>query len=288
MILDGKKIAKEILEEIREQVLSIQGRKPHLALIIVGKNPASHAYVNAKKRSCHNTSILSTVIEYEETISEEILLQKIEELNCNPLIDGILIQLPLPKAIDEKKILLAIDPDKDVDGFHPMNMGKLLLGFDDGLIPCTPQGIYELLKRSNISIEGKHVVIVGRSNIVGKPLAALLMQKKKNCNATVTVAHSKSDHLEKIMQQAEILIVAMGKPHFVKKTMIQPKTVVIDVGITRLDNQLLGDVDFEEASSVASYITPVPGGVGPMTIAMLLKNTLKSFLKKNRLLQSEP
>lgn len=286
MIIDGAKIAKEILEEIRQKVALLKETKPHLALILVGNNPASSTYVNAKKRNCQKTGILSTSIEFEEMVSEEILLKKIEELNQNPSVDGILIQLPLPSHIDEKKILLAIDPKKDVDGFHPLNLGKLLLGIDDGFIPCTPLGIYELLKRSSISVEGKHVVIVGRSNIVGKPLAALLMQKKKGCNATVTIAHSQSERLEEITLQADILILAMGKAHFIKKEMVKPGAVVIDVGISRKNNQLIGDVDFKEVSLIASYITPVPGGVGPMTIAMLLKNTLNSFLKKNHLLPS--
>lgn len=280
-LIDGKKTAEKIQTEIAHQITQLKGRKPGLAFILVGENPASQTYVASKKKACASTGILSSLIALPETTSEEELLNEIEKLNCASHIDGILVQLPLPLHIDEKRVMLKIDPAKDVDGFHPLNVGKMLLGTDDGFLPCTPLGIHALLERHEIPLSGKHVVIIGRSNIVGKPLAAILMQKKKGCNATVTVVHSQSDHLEELTQSADILIAAIGKPDFVRKHMLRPGTVVIDVGINRLPNKkIVGDVAFEEVAPLASWITPVPGGVGPMTIAMLLQNTLLSFLRR--------
>ncbi len=280
MILDGKKIASSICDEIQREVSQIKKRKPHLAFILVGDNPASQVYVGAKEKACKTTGIESTLLKLPSTVREAELLQKIQALNEKMEVDGILVQLPLPTQIDEKKVMLAIDPEKDVDGFHPINVGKMLLGDESGFLPCTPHGIKVLLERSSIQVEGKHVVIVGRSNIVGKPLAAILMQKKKDCNATVTIAHSQSENLMEITKKADILVACLGKPHFIKKEMVRKGAVVIDVGITRQEGKLLGDVDFDAVSQVASDITPVPGGVGPMTIAMLLQNTLQSYRRR--------
>ena len=282
MIIDGKKIALKICEEIKEEVALLTGRKPHLAFILVGENPASQTYVQAKKKTCAMTGIDSTLIELPSSVSQEELIASIDKLNQNPEIDGILVQLPLPLQINERLIMSAIDPDKDVDGFHPLNVGKMLLGEEGAFLPCTPHGIHVLLQRSQIPIEGKHVVILGRSNIVGKPLAAILMQKHPHCNATVTVAHSKSEHLLSLMKSADILVAALGTPRFVKKEMVRTGAVVIDVGITKINGKIVGDVDFAEVEKIASHITPVPGGVGPMTIAMLLQNTLTSYRKSNR------
>lgn len=281
MIIDGKATAASISNEIEKIVKKCHGRKPHLAFLLVGENPASQTYVRAKKKACALTGIESTLLELSETITQEELLSHVRALNSHPEVDGILIQLPLPSHMDERVLMLAIDPTKDVDGFHPINVGKMLLGEEGGFLPCTPHGIKILLERSRIPVEGKRVVIIGRSNIVGKPLAAILVQKKPHCNATVTIAHSQSEHLVEIAQSADILVAAIGKPHFIKKEMVRPKAAVIDVGINRLANgKLVGDVDFEEVSKIASYITPVPGGVGPMTIAMLLQNTLLSYSRR--------
>lgn len=280
MLIDGKKIANEIQAEIEKKVAELQGRKPGLAVILVGDNPASQSYVRSKKKACASTGIVSIGIELPASISESDLVKQIEQLNRNPEVDGILVQLPLPPHIDEQTITAAIDPAKDVDGFHPMNVGKMLLGDESGFLPCTPHGIKILLEKSKIPVEGKHVVIVGRSNIVGKPLAAILMQKKPHCNATVTVAHSQSENLTALTRSADILVAAIGRPLFIKKELVKPGATVIDVGINRLpDGRLVGDVDFHAVSEVAGHITPVPGGIGPMTIAMLLQNTLWSFLK---------
>jgi methylenetetrahydrofolate dehydrogenase (NADP+) / methenyltetrahydrofolate cyclohydrolase len=281
MIIDGKAVAHSLYLEMEKKVSGLKGRKPCLAFILVGENPASKTYVASKKKACGTTGIDSSLLELPASISQEILLAHIHALNADPEVDGILVQLPLPKQIDEKAVMLAIDPEKDVDGFHPLNVGKMLLGDDSGFLPCTPHGIKVLLEISQIPVEGKRVVILGRSNIVGKPLAAILVQKKPHCNATVTVAHSQSEHLVEIARSADILVAAIGKPRFVTKEMIRPGAAVIDVGINRLeDGKLAGDVDFAEVSRVASRITPVPGGVGPMTIAMLLKNTLLSYMRK--------
>ena len=278
MLIDGKKIAAEIQADIAKKVAEIQGRKPGLAFILVGENGASQSYVRAKKKACASALIISTVIELPASIAETDLLKQIDQLNQSPRIDGILVQLPLPPPINEQIITASIDPAKDVDGFHPLNVGKMLLGEEGGFFPCTPLGIKVLLEKYRIPVEGKHVVIVGRSNTVGKPLAAILMQKKAHCNATVTIAHSKSEHLAALTRSADILVAAMGSPLFIKKEMVKKGAAVIDVGINRLSNgTLVGDVDFQNVSDIAGHITPVPGGVGPMTIAMLLHNTLLSF-----------
>jgi len=284
MLIDGKKIANEIQAEIGQKVLELQGRKPGLAFILIGEMPASQSYVRSKKKkACAETGIASILVELPASISESDLMKQIERLNLDPNIDGILVQLPLPSHINERAVTCAIDPKKDVDGFHPLNVGKMLLGEDDGFLPCTPHGIKILLEKSQIPIEGKHVVIVGRSNIVGKPLAAILMQKKPHCNATVTIAHSQSEHLHSITRSADILVAAIGRPLFIKKEMVKPGSTVIDVGINRLPNgKIVGDIEFPSVSEVAAYISPVPGGVGPMTIAMLLQNTLWSYLKRAR------
>lgn len=280
-ILDGKKIALEIQSEIKKKVSSIQGRKPTLAFILVGDNPASVTYVKAKQKASAHIGIVSHLINLPITTNQDFLLKTIHNLNSDSEIDGILVQLPLPLHIDDKAIMRAIDPNKDVDGFHPINMGKLLLGEISGFCPCTPLGIQELLIRSKVEITGKHVVILGRSNIVGKPLAALLCQKKEHCDATVTICHSKSHNLETITKSADILVAAIGQPLFVKEHMVKEDACVIDVGINRVPIGLVGDVDFSKVAPKCSFITPVPGGVGPMTIAMLMKNTLLSYERKN-------
>lgn len=284
MIIDGKKIAQEIREKIKDRVSKLKSRPPGLTFILVGNDPASHTYVRMKKKGCAYVGIRSNVIELPETVSQIELLQTIEGFNRDSNIDGILVQCPLPKQINESKIMMSIDPIKDVDGFHPINVGKMLLGDDSGFLPCTPHGIKVLLEKSRINPAHKHIVVLGRSNIVGKPLAAILVQKKPFCNATVTIAHSGTKDLVQITRQADILVVAIGKEQFIKKEMIRPKAIVIDVGINRINKEgkslIVGDVDFDQVSKVASYITPVPGGVGPMTITMLLQNTLKSFLQK--------
>ncbi len=277
-LIDGKKIAREIQQEIAEKVVQIHKRKPGLAFILVGNHPASQTYVRAKQKACASTGIVSTLRSFPSSIKQNELIEQIHLLNQDETIDGILVQLPLPLHIHEWAIMTAIAPEKDVDGFHPINMGKLLLGDESGFLPCTPNGIKTLLHRYHIPISGKKVVIVGRSNIVGKPLAAMLMQKKDDCNATVTVAHSKSEYLTEITREADILIAAVGSPHFINETMVRKGVVIIDVGINRLTDQtLVGDVDFQKIAPIASAITPVPGGVGPMTIAMLLKNTFISY-----------
>jgi methylenetetrahydrofolate dehydrogenase (NADP+)/methenyltetrahydrofolate cyclohydrolase len=281
-ILDGKSCAASLTRELELTIASLKRRKPGLAFILVGNNPASQAYVRMKKKGCAQTGIQSTLLELNAAISQSDLLTHIERFNKDPAIDGILIQLPLPSHIDEQAVMLAIDPAKDVDGFHPINVGKMLLGDTSALLPCTPHGIQVLLERNQIPVEGKHVVIIGRSNIVGKPLAAILMQKRAGCNATVTICHSQSENLAAITRSADILICALGRPYFLKADMVRLGVVVIDVGINRINGQIVGDVDFESVAPLASWITPVPGGVGPMTIAMLLKNTFKSYSHANR------
>lgn len=284
MQLDGKKVASQIEEKIAQALLSSH-RKPGLAFILVGNHPPSQTYVHMKKERCKKVGIVSIDKEFPDSISQEDLVQEILTLNASSEVDGILVQLPLPDHIDPFHIMQTIDPSKDVDGFHPMNMGKLLIGDRSGFIPCTPLGIHTLLTHYQIPLLGKHVVIVGRSNIVGKPLAALLMQKAPHCNATVTIAHSLSQNLNELCQSADILIAATGRAHSITSKMIKPKSVVIDVGIQRLPipgggYQIVGDVDFASVAPLASHITPVPGGVGPMTIAMLLSNTLLSYQRK--------
>lgn len=277
-LIDGKKIALEIQKEIQEKISQVQGRKPGLAFVLVGDNPASQTYVNAKKKACASLGIESFLIHFPNQVTQEEILREIDRLNQDQRVDGILVQLPLPLHIHDHAVMLAIDPKKDVDGFHPLNMGKILLGEDTGFSPCTPNGIRELLRRSHIPVSGKRVVIVGRSCIVGKPLAAILMQKKSDCNATVTLAHSQSIGLSEITRSADILISAVGQIGLIQKDMVQKGAVVIDVGINRLrDGTLVGDVDFAHVAPMTSAITPVPGGVGPMTIAMLMSNTWLSF-----------
>jgi len=279
MIIDGKKIALEIQEEIKNRIKDLP-RKPGLVFILVGEDPASHIYVGMKKKACARVGIKSKVYELPVDVTEKELLATIHKENANSDTDGILVQMPLPDQIKTRRVIDAIDPFKDVDGFHPVNVGKMLLGYEDGFLPCTPLGILELLEQSNIDPAGKHTVILGRSNIVGKPMAALLLQKKKRANATVTIAHSGTKNLSQITRTADILISAMGSPKFIKKKMVKENAVVIDVGISRLGKGISGDVDFDEVAPICSHITPVPGGVGPMTITMLLQNTLKSYLNK--------
>lgn len=275
-IIDGKMISTMIKDECKERVLALkeQGKSICLAVIQVGNDPASSVYVNNKKKACAYIGIESLSYELAEETTQEELLVLIKELNERTDVNGILVQLPVPKQIDENAIIQAISPKKDVDGFHPQSVGALCIG-QPGFVSCTPAGIIELLKRSNVEIAGKNCVVVGRSNIVGKPMALLMLRE----NATVTVAHSKTKNLKEICKQADILIVAMGKPCYIDASYIKEGAVVIDVGIHRLeDRKLCGDVEFESASRVASAITPVPGGVGPMTIAMLMKNCVDSIL----------
>lgn len=278
MDIDGKTLSKQIRNAIREEVKILKGRKPYLAVILVGKNPASQIYTNRKVKACKEAGMQSKLIQLPDSISQQELIDHIEQLNKNSEVDGILVQLPLPPQIDPDRIAETVCPEKDVDGFHPINLGKLLLGNGEGFIPCTPLGIRKLIEHYKIETSGKHIVILGRSNIVGKPLAALLMHQASYGNATVTIANSRTKNLSKITQQADILIAAIGKPKFIKKSMIKRNAIVIDVGINRLDDSsLAGDVDYADAKEHCSMITPVPGGVGPMTIAMLLHNTLKSY-----------
>ena len=288
-IIDGKQTSLKIQTELATKVSQLvsQGyRPPHLAAILVGDDGASRTYVNAKVKACDRVGFKSTLIEFGDDVSEEILLDKIEELNNDINIDGFIVQLPLPNHIDDTKITLAISSDKDVDGFHPENVGKMTLGLPT-FLPATPNGIMELLKRYNISSEGKNCVVVGRSSIVGTPMSVLMSRKSNPGNATVTLAHSRTKDLKTLCQKADILIVAIGIAHFVSEDMVKEGATVIDVGIHRVKDstkksgfKLIGDVDFEPVSKKCSYITPVPGGVGPMTIASLLMNTFKSANEK--------
>lgn len=274
-ILSGKVFATQFKEEAKKEILNIKekyGVTPGLAVIIVGENPASKVYVRNKHKACEEIGIYSEVIEMPETTTKEELIRKIDELNFRKEINGILVQLPLPKAIaqHEEEILNEINPLKDVDGFHPINVGKLVTG-QEALIPCTPHGCIKMLEASNINIDGAHAVVIGRSNIVGKPMAHLLLSK----NATVTICHSHTKNLKEICKTADILVAAIGKPKFITADMIKPGATVIDVGINRIaPKKLVGDVDFENAVNVAGAITPVPGGVGLLTIAMLMQNTV--------------
>ncbi len=280
-LIDGKHVASEIEHRLKKTIGTFT-RPPGLAFVIVGDNPASHTYVRMKKKKCQDVGIASFDKVFPQDAAEKEVLAHIERLCNDPHVDGILVQLPLPKHLSTQKILSAIDPRKDVDGLHPCNFGKLLLGETDGFIPCTPLGIHTLLTAYKIPIEGRHVVIVGRSNIVGKPLAALLMQKRKDANATVTVAHSATRHLKELTKTADILVAAMGHPLSITADMIKPKSVIIDVGINRVGNRMVGDVDYEAVAPLTSAITPVPGGVGPMTIAMLLSNVVRSYELRSR------
>lgn len=279
MIIDGKKCSEEILENLRRDISEYKektGKVPGLAVIILGNNAASKIYVKSKIRACEKTGILSREIILDENISEEELINEIEKLNSDKSINGILVQLPLPSHINEKKICEAISVKKDVDGFKAENLGKIMLGDDDGFISCTPQGIIYLIDQLNMDLHGKNVVVVGRSNIVGKPVASLLINK----GATTTVCNSRTKDLAGILKKADIIVIAIGKAKFLTKDMVKEGAVVIDVGINRVDGKIYGDVDYENVKDIVSHITPVPGGVGPMTIAMLLKNTVKAFCKE--------
>jgi methylenetetrahydrofolate dehydrogenase (NADP+)/methenyltetrahydrofolate cyclohydrolase len=284
--LNGKATAEEIRSELKEAVLvrKQKGAKiPHLAAVLVGNDGGSMSYVNAKVKACDEIGFESSLIRFEDTVSEEELLSKVEELNQNQEIDGFIVQLPLPKHINETKITDHISPNKDVDGFHPMNLGNMLLNLP-GFLPATPAGIMELLKRNQIETSGKHCVVLGRSNIVGTPLSIMLSRNSNPGNCTVTLAHSRTQNLKELCLQADILVAAIGKPEFVKADMVKEGAVVVDVGTTRVDDasrergwRLVGDVHFQEVAPKTSYITPVPGGVGPMTIASLMMNTLKAM-----------
>jgi methylenetetrahydrofolate dehydrogenase (NADP+)/methenyltetrahydrofolate cyclohydrolase len=285
-VLDGTRLADEIRAEVAQAVTKHRaaGRQPGLAVVIVGENPASQVYVRAKGKACEEAGMHSETIRLPEQTSEADLLASVARLNADPRIHGFLVQLPLPKHINAERVLNAINPLKDVDGFHPVNVGKVSIGDPTGLRPATPYGVQEMLIRSGIETRGANAVIVGRSNIVGKPMASLLIQPGKGGDATVTVCHSKSRDLPAICRSADILIVAIGKPEFVTGDMVRPGAVVIDVGINRVEDasqpkgyRIVGDVAYAAAAAVASAITPVPGGVGKMTIAMLLKNTLQAF-----------
>ena len=286
-ILDGKLASAAIKEDIKQKVFALQsaGKKiPHLAAVLIGNNPASETYVASKVKNCNEVGITSTLIKLDTSITEEDLLQNIKALNENADVDGILVQLPLPAHISEEKVTNAISPKKDVDGFHPVNVGKMVLGMPS-FISATPYGILLLLENYKIETAGRHVVVIGRSNIVGTPISILLSRNAKHGNATVTLCHSKTKNLEDICRQADILIAAIGKPEFVKKNMVKDGAVVIDVGINRIQDNtkksgfaLVGDVDFKEVSPIASYISPVPGGVGLMTIAALLMNTYNACI----------
>ncbi|AYZ05796.1 bifunctional methylenetetrahydrofolate dehydrogenase/methenyltetrahydrofolate cyclohydrolase [Enterococcus faecalis] len=277
-VINGRELADQMQAEIQKDVekMTQQGIQPGLVVLLVGENPASQTYVRNKERAAAKIGILSKVEKLPETISEEELLAEIDKYNQDSRFHGILVQLPLPKHIDEEKILLAIDPKKDVDGFHPMNLGRLFVGKPE-MIPCTPYGIMKMFEAYDIDLTGKRAVVIGRSNIVGKPMAQLLLMK----NATVTIAHSKTEHLAEVAKEADILVVAIGRGHFVTKEFVKPGAVVIDVGMNRnQEGKLIGDVAFDEVSEIASYITPVPKGVGPMTITMLIYQTVEAAKKQ--------
>ena len=289
-LLDGKKTAALVQEAIAEEVRQIVAkghRPPHLVAILVGNNGASMTYVNNKVTACERVGFASSVVNLPEDISQEALLEEIEKLNKDKSIDGFIVQLPLPKHINEQEVLLTVNPDKDADGFHPTNFGRMALGLD-AFIPATPYGILELLTQYKIPTDGKHVVVIGRSDIVGRPISILLSQKP--WNATVTLTHSRTQNLSKLTQEADIIIAALGIPNFLKAEMVKEGAVIIDVGITRVADtsakkgfRIVGDVDFEQVKLKASYITPVPGGVGPMTIAMLMKNTLNAYKRTHKI-----
>ena len=290
-LLDGKKTAKSILDTVKIDVAqrAAMGKKvPHLAAILVGTDGASQTYVASKVKACNEIGYRSTLIHFEEDVSEIRLLEKIEELNEDMDVDGILVQLPLPSHISEKKVIDAIEPTKDVDGFHPVNIGRMILGEDDAFIPATPYGILLLLEHNKVVTKGKHAVIIGRSHIVGRPMSILLSNNSNPGNCTVTLCHSKTTNIKEICLSADIIVAALGTPGFLKEDMVKDGAVVIDVGITRVEDKtrksgyrLQGDVDFENVAPKCSYITPVPGGVGPMTIAALMKNTYKACAERN-------
>ena len=288
IILDGKKTSNDIKSELSilvDELMKKGKRPPHLAAVLVGNDGASLTYVGSKVRSCEKIGYQSTLIHLPETTSEDELLEQIHSLNTDKEIDGFIVQLPLPKHIDEEKVLMAVDPHKDVDGFHPTNFGKMALDMES-FIPATPYGIVELLDRYKIDISGKHAVVIGRSNIVGRPMSILLSRKSSPGNATVTLTHSRTKNLEAITKEADIVVSALGVPNFLTKDMIKEGAIIIDVGITRVPDDskpkgyaITGDVDYENVKEKASYITPVPGGVGPMTIAMLLQNTYHAYTR---------
>ncbi|MDD7560101.1 MAG: bifunctional methylenetetrahydrofolate dehydrogenase/methenyltetrahydrofolate cyclohydrolase FolD [Porphyromonas sp.] len=291
-LLDGKKVSSEMKQEIADEVSAIvhQGFKPpHLAAILVGHDGGSETYVASKMKTCEELGFKSSLIRYEETISEEELLREVKKMNEDDDLDGFIVQLPLPAQIDEQKVIEAVDPSKDVDGFHPINVGKLSIGLP-GFVSATPAGIIELLRRYHIDTKGKHVVVLGRSNIVGKPVAMLLLHKGNPGDATVTICHSRTQNLSEITRTADIIIAALGQPEFVKEDMVKEGAVIIDVGTTRVPDaskksgfRLSGDVDFAHVAPKCSFITPVPGGVGPMTIISLMKNTLISAKRRRGL-----
>ena len=289
IILDGKKTSNDIKSELSvlvDELMKKGKRPPHLAAVLVGNDGASLTYVGSKVRSCEKIGYQSTLINLPETTSEDELLEQIHSLNTDKEIDGFIVQLPLPKHIDEEKVLMAVDPHKDVDGFHPTNFGKMALDMES-FIPATPYGIVELLDRYKIDISGKHAVVIGRSNIVGRPMSILLSRKSSPGNATVTLTHSRTKNLETITKEADIVVSALGVPNFLTQGMIKEGAIIIDVGITRVPDDskpkgyvITGDVDYENVKEKASYITPVPGGVGPMTIAMLLQNTYHAYTRR--------
>lgn len=289
-ILDGLKVSKDIKKEIKEEVTKIVEsgkRAPHLAAILVGENGASKAYVNSKVKDCKEVGFGSSLLKFSDTISEEQLLAEIQKLNNDPEIDGFIVQLPLPKGMDQEKIINAIDPKKDVDGFHPENFGRMALEMD-AFLPATPYGIMTLLERYDIDTRGKNCVVIGRSRIVGRPMSILMSSKGNPGDATVTLVHSHTPNIEEYTQKADIIIVALGAPKYLKGNMIKEGAVIVDVGITRVEDDgergyhLEGDVDYETCEPKASWITPVPGGVGPMTRAMLMKNTLLAYKRYNK------
>lgn len=288
IILDGRKTSNDIKSELSDRVdklIQDGKRPPHLAAVLVGNDGASLTYVGSKVRSCENIGYQSTLIHLPETTTEDELLEQIHNLNNDKGVDGFIVQLPLPKHIDEEKVLMAVDPQKDVDGFHPTNFGKMALDMES-FIPATPYGIVELLDRYKIDLSGKHAVVIGRSHIVGRPMSILLSRKSSPGNATVTLTHSRTRNLAAITREADIVVSALGVPHFLTQDMVKEGAIVIDVGITRVPDDskpkgyvITGDVDYEKVKAKASYITPVPGGVGPMTIAMLLQNTLHAYTR---------
>jgi len=288
-VIDGNQIAAVLIAELKAEVSAIQGRKPCIALVRVGDDPASVSYVKKKGRTAAEIGIESRVLLPPVAIGQAALETLVENLNGDPGVDGILVQSPLPEGLDERAIFGRVAPNKDVDGFHPDNLGKVVQGDDAGFAPCTPAGIMELLSRSSVNLEGKHVVVLGRSLIVGKPVALLALQRRAGANATVTVCHSRTADLPSIARQADVLIAAIGRAEFVTADMVKPGAVVIDVGINRVADpskktgyRLVGDVHFQSVAPLTSKITPVPGGVGPMTVAMLMKNTVKAFRLRNR------
>lgn len=289
-LIDGNKIATNIIAELKAEVSQIEGRKPCIALVRVGEDPASVSYVTKKEKTSREIGITSRVILPPVTITQDELFALIDELNADPTVDGILVQSPLPKSINEVAVFRRVAPEKDVDGFHTLNLGKVAQEDETGFVSCTPAGIMELLARSGVDLKGKHVVVLGRSLIVGKPVALLALQKKAGANGTVTICHSQTSNLPAIVQQADVLIAAIGRAEFVTADMVKPGAVVIDVGINRVADsskksgyRLVGDVHFSTVAPKCSKITPVPGGVGPMTVAMLMKNTVKAFrLSKSR------